>query len=159
LRIPRPKNTTKIALLIGGVGVLIAGSVAARLGWVLFLEFKLGVMPLADVRFGAMIFVIMLLLSILARDYRAPPLLSTLIDVRRNLGLSTIPYNAARSQTEIALRDDSIGSLLREAEEVLEDMRDIHSQLAIVHDEVKASILAATYANQDPTQVSTLLGS
>jgi hypothetical protein len=80
---------------------------------------------IATLRLGGLIVVVLVLACVLAAEATEPPLLETLVDVRRRLGLGELDFQTARGQVDIALRGMTVSSMFQEqAERILQRLRE-----------------------------------
>jgi hypothetical protein len=104
-----PSLKLLVVLLLLAAFLAIA---VGRLVWTLSTTF--GPADIPSVRLGGLIGVIVLLSNLLAQKQHRPPLLATLIDIRRLLVLDDLDDETARKQTDIALRGMSVSDILQE---------------------------------------------
>ena len=132
-----PRNLPRILKFI--LWVVVPAFVVAVVRWLWSASHYFSLADLATVRFASLSWVAIVLTLMLARQRVRPPLLTTLIDLRRQLGLNEIDYDTARSQTEMALRGLRVSDIFQEqARRFLEYMREVVREQETIRSNVQA---------------------
>jgi hypothetical protein len=136
---PNIRGTGAIFLIL----VAVFATAVGHLWSTLLMTFTLA--EVATMRLSGLLVVSAVLVSLLARERIRPPLLTTLLDIRRELALSNLEYETARKQTEIALKGMTVSDMYQEhGKRVLESLRE-----AITHEETIRSQLRTLRSSLD----------
>lgn len=129
--VPRGGNASRLALaLLSG---LLALGILALLG-VLRVMWQQGISPTwAEYRVGGLLLGIMIVVQLLAREHPRSPLLDSLVDLRRTLGLRKMDVEFARRQTEIALAGMTVSDAFQA------DIEELLSEVTLARVELRAA--------------------
>jgi len=148
--VPEPPRGTPIGTRVTVVAAFAVLVIAVgHLSRILFVILTAG--DIVSMRLGALIAVFAVLASFLARERSHPPLLRTLIDVRRGLALDDLDYETARKQTEIALKGMTVFDMYQvQAEQILENLRKVATAAKSIRSRVRT--LRPTLTTKDASQ-------
>ncbi len=91
-----------------------------------------------DIRTGALLFIILILIGIFIKGAGGSPIRQSLIEIRRKFGLSQIEFESAKKQVEIAIAGLKISDVLQEkVNELLLYMRSFDEKIETMKKEMQ----------------------
>jgi hypothetical protein len=153
--VPKQPQTPRLAMNVR-IGGLALGCFAALGSAFAFSNFKMPPQP--ELRLGGLLFAIGIVVLLVTRSQPKTPLLETLVQIRRAVGLGQLDLDSARRQVDIALEGMNVSDVLQSRlVSLLADLERSGVHLETAANEVNAFALTMKTSSQPLTQTGQLV--